>query len=1520
MSMFGETAGYKGTSWLTPELAKSPALATAAIKTQNPAQSAHPLSMAKHGTATADAITDNATANNDQSTWDHIVSTVLGNKTTTAIFDKLSFLNKPLEEVSKDYKFLHSVWADHGPVHGLLATAGVIAGGVGGFFAAGPAGAYYGAEAVAASERQILGRTMYKNSYTKSENEDYKISFGRDFANGIGELADAVGADGLAQALHKQDSGIGQWVSGTADAVFDYKADPLMVLTRASTMMKQGRYLERVKGGAAFEYQAKYPLMRSIPGAQDFIMAHTGRALNPEQIDAVRAGGFFNQVSRNYNNSLKVISDLVHNSGSVEEAAGRINYAFGNLGTAAAGRLAERVGMTKTVEEGADVAHDFFKTQLFFGELQGTLNGAALLPSRTLLRSKFATPVADYLRNKGPKAVQDTIRTFTGYMPFSIDPITNELSSRSFHFAAPDSAGVIYRIGRFSLGHDAAIELSGQYAVAAARGDLAMARAIKNQTVFEMMKGLGLPDSNELVMAAKRELDKVDAPLIDRVYGVRPDGSVIADYTTTAGEMANSGLSGWQTTETFNIPNFDALRMAMHQTGGMLNSVHKLDDFMFKPVMSAVWKPLALVNMGFGLRVAAAEAMQAISRYSLGSYFKSSLAATVAKSGIKLAKDEESHVAGAVMQALGLNETRQSLADKMLHAAEAEGLTADERMKLVAKLDPNVDPLEDMPVWKQAKLQGLTFASKLLPEDYMDVATRLVMKHDGHLLSNAVDASGHSSLGSDSLDLGITAHTIYNREVSRVKYRQSGNWNLHATDNNEFVPRYSTLLRHWRGDAMGRIISGDALKTFEKISTVDINSREYFNLRQQLVNNEKFRIQNTIDGNFKPYAEEYKKTQRWFDQSIDEFAGDRVDTILGIVIGRDGSINKKALDFMSKTEKFGGLKDADARELAKTMTSGQRPVYVAGAEITPYVDKNMWQKVIDYGFRFMVDPVLNHFARQPLYTLHVTDELFQFRGLMEKGLIDSDFALSIAENRATRAMIPQIHNPALRSQFAKMTETFLPFYFAQEQAMRRTFAAMKDTSFGSPVFSNTLRMYQIAHQALNNPAWIEEDQSGNKYVTIPAAGAFGEALMNALAKIDQLNMVSGLPLTVSGNIASLNTVLPEINTPGLSPKITIPLKAVLDLWPGAPAIIETLAGRAANTSLIDAIIPNQFAKSVWAALQTGNDAERTTVNAIFGALAAGEYHGIFDGYQQATAEQRKSKIDQFRNNISAMFMFKAGLNLISMLSPKVELSDAGMRQEFLDLLTANKGDYPKSLMEYLGKYGVEAAGYTVSKSQSGVSGASIPLTSKAMDWIQKNRAIIDDPATGRAAAFLVPQDQYDDPNKFAIYNQMLQQNIRSLRTPAEFLNQIDITAGAAIMDPLIKNHKAVLAANVHNQYATDKENAAWSDIQKQASVLLPMWYNEYTSRESKTNAEVTLKQFRTIFNGKNAPKNPQSKMIQEIIGLYDEHVNTLSHAKSIGSTYQANAESVRWSSGLDNLKATYPELVPVINSVFAKLD
>jgi len=67
---------------------------------------------------------------------------------------------------------------------------------------------------------------------------------------------------------------------------------------------------------------------------------------------------------------------------------------------------------------------------------------------------------------------------------------------------------------------------------------------------------------------------------------------------------------------------------------------------------------------------------------------------------------------------------------------------------------------------------------------------------------------------------------------------------------------------------------------------------QYQSMRQELINREYQRIMDTKAGNYKPYEREANSGQRWKDQDPMQFAADRVDSVLGLTIGKDGTYHQ----------------------------------------------------------------------------------------------------------------------------------------------------------------------------------------------------------------------------------------------------------------------------------------------------------------------------------------------------------------------------------------------------------------------------------------------------------------------------------------------------------------------------------------------------------------------------------------------------------------------------------------------------
>lgn len=1470
-------------SWVTPELAKNPGVAAGVATSSDPLNNGLVASHAINGITAHDVVAENITANDNPSFW---------SKAGIDVFKGLNFLAKPMQEVQRDYRFIHSVTQQHGIMGGFLASIGTVAGGALGTLL-GPEGTIIGADLGSSLSRKLLGG-IYKDSYADSENPDYKVSAGRDFSNALSKISSALGADGVSAALKNTSSGIGKFVSGITDASFDVTTDPVSVLGKFNQLMKTGRYLKVADG--ALETSVKYPIMDTVPGIKNFLEARSGRVLTPQQLDAVKDGtGITNATSRTYNAALGDMEDIVKTSKNPSIAAGTIAQKYPELGTVAPARIATM--------KSADEIHNFMRDSLYFGELNGTLAGSAILPSRTLLRAKGLEPLQKVLRGDATPEEMNWVnkgyKTFSGYMPFSINKTTGELSTKSFKWDSPDATSVIYRIARFGMGHTGATEMAGQYASAVAEGDIALARAVKAQTVFDSFKAMGLPDDNLLVVNARHELEKLDHPTVgQQVYGSDALGNPIGHYETIDGRTAIAGTSEHQFVDEFSIPNFNAAQAALRSAGKFTKYYGKLDTFTTKAYTNSIFKPLALATLGFGTRVAAAELIPAVARYGVVNMLKSKISASVAKHG-DLLPSEGGHVAAATLTALGA----------------AKGISADAITS-------------GFPAFKSLAAKGL---AKVAPEDQVAHAIDLIRTNDGHILSEAVSTGGTGS-ASTRYDMASAADMFFQQESKKFKYRELSAHTTYQADSAHYLPMYATSLAKEAKIAKGRNIASDITDVMGSTSKLTLEKEvgnsgfeKYQAMRQELINREYQRIMDTKAGNFQPYEREASLGQRWKDQDPHQFATDRVDSVLGLTVGKDGTVHHAIAQNLAegKAPDIAALKEMDVRQLPSTVPGNQIEAYIpAGKTIQGAINH-----FVDLGFNKLIDPVINNLSREPLYLVHFSHEMESLKYLESAGTLTHDQAVRVAQYRATHAMLPQIHNTALRTQFSQLAQNFMPFYFAQEQSIKRAYRAAKDTGIGGPLLSRSVRMYQMAEQVMNNPTFVNTDSNGNSYAYLPMVGSFGKGMQAALNAMG-MPMIAGLPITAQGSMTSLKSVVPGLDLPGLGPIAAVPINVVSDWFPHLAPVLDAALGQSANRGVWESMIPSKPIMNVWNTLSPDQQNSAMT-NALMGALSSAYYHqdelraaGVPVPTGSSSTQEKEAFIDRIRNNAKSILILKAITGMLSPLSPRVEQTDVDLRDEFVKLVKST-GNYSDAMLKFLNEHGDNAISYTVAKTTPTVRGATFPYTEKAINWINENMSgLLSDPKKSTGAMFLVPEDP-GPGNTLAIHQQLIREHLRETRTPIEFFNQFYIAQGNNFVAPYLAQHTANVTEykQTQNSFMLQQENQNWSDFMAKMKNMQPTWFENYSSGAGRDNAALAVQQLQNIFADKNtAPQHEQAKLVQGLLVDYQSHMGIINQYKQLGVTGEAvNLENQNWQSYLENLKTSDPRLTSVINTVFSKV-
>lgn len=1508
--------------WLTPDLAENPQAAFAVAKSPLPHVLAPVISHSLKVTSAQDAIVEHQTDENSSSFWNS-----LGHGALTT----LEWANKPIKEIQKDYKFVHSVYTKHGNLEGFIVTLGVVAGGVAGGFLGGAVGATIGADLAASALRRGLG-SKFTDSFADSENPLYKVSPGRDFSNFVGASADVLGADAAAKAFHQTDTGVGKYLSGGGDIVFDVSADPINIIAKFGMVMRAGKLLKLDKAG---ELQVKYPIMSAVPGAKNFIVNRTSRLISAEasvvseQMDAVRAGsGIFNKTSRLYNRAIEDIADTAKNAKSSAEAAGIITAKYPTLGTVAAGHL----GGIKS----ADDVHEFLKAVLFSGELAGSLAGKGIMPARTLLRAKLGDArVIESARNgivekmiKEPtkpgvwidnpewkllspaRLASSIYKTFSGYMPYSIDELTGKLSTQKFRWNAPDAATVIYRVARFGMGDEGAKIWAGKYAEAVVSNDIGLARAIKAEAYFHTFKAMGLPDDSRFVLQVKAELDALgEKSLGQQIYGVDAVGKSLGSYVTPSGPKV-AGLYPRHYADMFDIPNFNAIKTHLHDAGMIKKTIGYLDDFIGDNYTSRIFKPLALATSGFGLRIAASEMIPTFARYGFVETFKASLAKSAAKANTEITKAEEKHIFSAVMTVLGAGLKSVSLGTAALLTGSTTDLVSD-----------------GFHAFQEAKRKGLNKAAKMLAPEQLDLATRLIITNSGHITKEAV-ATGHGASATTSQQMVSVYYQFKKHDKTNLGSTQ---YSTYSSENASYVPMLNRNYKVMSASPpelnittdldASKIKSGTKFQVIPQVGK-DAEYQQYLAVRQNLIDKEFKRMQETKSGVSNVYKDELKRGERW-GADLYSFATDRVDGVLGKFIGNDGTYLQ---DFAHRIATGREITQDDILAIYRT-TPLALPSLTEGALLENVVPKRMFEAIIDFGFKKIVDPIINNLSREPMYLMHVAEEYAMFKPLVLKGQMTEDQALRHAQSRAVFSMMPEIHNVALRSQFAQYARNILPFYFAQEQAYKRAYLTLKDTSVGSPAFSKGLRYYQIAEQGMSNSAFVQYDENKNRYITLPGVGAFGEALQNAMSHLGW-DVVANLPLTAQGNLVSLKTVLPELSAPGTTPFISIGGNWIAKVFPSIgdkiQPIIGDIAYKPATPSVrgsLDSLIPSNWAKNVFRGL-TMDEQDSQVANAIATALTAAYFHkqipGQIEGIEPTTA-QMQDFVNTIKNNVRTVLFVKALAGLVSPLSPKVKIEDVGMTTEFYALVK-KKGNYADALLDFIGKYGATAVAYTTPKNVPAENVPSLKRVAETTQFINDNSDKFDKKslvATGWY--YLVPQNQ-DSKYDYNVFNDLLHRNLIQTRRPAELLKQFYISQGDYANSAASKEHYAKLEAYKYNNYAIGVENQKWQEHLKDMQTFFPTWADEQTFGGGIGNAQKAVDQLNTILSADNAPKHPQAMLVKGLLQEFNTHSAKINSYSSMNITgFLVTSENDAWKQRLYDLSQSTPELAPIIYSVFNKL-
>jgi len=1517
-----------------------------------------------------------------------------------AIGTAMSWASKPLQEIQKDYKFIHSLYTDHGFGAGLLGTFGVLAGaGIGFVSGFGPEGLALGAEAGAALTRNILGRVTpaYQDSFNKSNDANYNVSFGRDLAHGLSNIPGF-------QALSKTNSGVGQVVSGIADAAFDFEGDPIATSGKFKASVKRGDYVAVARDDAGNLLRdtmgkpiakASLPLATSGKGMENFFLSNSAVVHSPDQLDMVLANPMMGNVRR-------AISDIVDKA--QDPATGKANIALTyGVKNGWSRNTIDAMSNVKPGEEGFHQVTQIMKEALYSKQLadaESDALGEFRLPSKTFAKtlsenwgldrirnSQQATTVSEernlllparvpmkevttdeagnaivgpdgnpVMRNKidasgnvmwqlskpvwlSPKpdavmnALSAKVRTFTNQVPLNLNTKTLELSNKEIDFSDPVAASkTIHDIAMLSLTRRQALEHTTKILTMTNDRDRLAALHTLNQ---EVIKGFGLGDTQAATILGDAKKALVGNEFENGNYGYTQKGNPIDKIEMLpeqGGSIKSMAIVQGQQYKGQMI-DLKQLRDALRQTKAYGALYSKGDDF-FTKYTNLVFAPLTLLSTAFGLRVSASEAIHQVIRRGLGSYISNVLATSLMRWDAKYkafhpeAKTDVFKDADIDAIASTLTQTDLDALDaaektgvekpiieteitKELHQKEQDAKSAWQGMKqTIGSKESWNDAVNNVRDARYSVMPVGWTANKFLKSNLVPYSLRQKIQY----MHEMRDSIGFAGTPSAVASAHQSSADLYTKEQIDMFTKSQGHSNIPGQELAGLTKTDPHHMDYWAknvnmaaADLAQRDIALSYLRKMNNPTFKNLSTDEQF---ASLIDEQAMRIKNP-----NMYKDLRNKMDGYTKAVPESFAKAQVDYLQGLVHGADGTVHTDLINKIAKGESVTG------RELRKKDITSS-PVVVLGKRIQPTISDGL-RRAEEFGFRNFVNPVMDHISRQPIFADFYVRRRITNQPLVDMGLLSPDQAVHKSALEASREMIPAIHSPAIRSQFAVLHRNLLPFFFAQEQAMRRT---------GRLIMSNpqAFRDFQIINQGLNNPGFVHTDANGQKYIVYPMVGEFGNALVRGLNALG-MKQFTGLPESISGTTNSLLTVLPEVKVPSVGPFVNMGLGQLTKMFPWMDKLTNVATGGYPTTGLLQSIIPNSSMRDLWNAM-TMDERQSAVYNSKMSAIMAAYYHGnLPDNYATLPPEQQQLYLDKIEHNAQSNLIIKGILSFFLPLSPSVtndyvDKNLQSLRSEYLDLLKTKDPSTGKTytaasaLNKFLADNGQRAISYTVSHTTSG-SNAYVPLSDQALAFINNNKNLINDPNYSIAAPYLIPQTA-STPDALSIEKKLLANHFRSVQTTQGFMSSLYIQKGWQDVGPSYADYQAMLqqARQSGNKNAMYQIGQAWKQYIADYGLSNPIWYSDYNDPKRLENAQNAVSQLQ-VMNSKNLiPNTVEGNGIKELLASYADYhqqlqVNTLPGGKhSPGYSMVQDA----WYTYLDNLSAQNPRLQSVITGVFRR--
>ena len=1187
-----------------------------------------------------------------------------------------------------------------------------------------------------------------------------------------------------------------------------------------------------------------------------------------------------------------------------------IRRAFSDIAGMSPGDIAVRYPQFSGIANELGAAHSADEVRATFADLAGAsemLDGQKL-PTLAASRMVFR-PLRDVVRNLpadaegpvggflarhvvnnaviGPRRWADRLEALPGA---TFDPETMDLSGSQINPANTRGLTDIYRMMRYGGTDREARAVVDAYAAATPAQRIVIVKNGIFKTLFSMAGVSGPEDGDyegvlsELVdgrtkAALEERLDNhlssaaMEGNQPERVFGTMVDGKTVRPVIDDEGVSVQGAIRANQTGN-ISLPNItEARRMAQAIRSSRTSRVLAgADDFLYDRVTQGFFKPLVLMSGGYGLHISLAEAIPNFLRHGATASLQGLYDRALANLGYKADKDEL-HLLGQWLYSVA----------------------------------------------GRRALQNSTDAQYL---------TEVYLANEGYKTTTGVAAGEITQGETQPVEKALGGF----RQKMASGTKEGSQFSTFGNEDSRIVNLWQADLREAANDRWTRTAARTYLDNVGKSEEAATEAA-----RQAVAEQLRAEPQDVLDSYIRSQYKSAHAPPGW--DPIDDWSSAIVDAMKTDVHARgvDGATGKLHADLLTSVANG---RTPDIGELDK-IDPAERPLALKGRQVIPDGTGTV-QRIANFGFRKILNPMVNILSRNQEFAVEYVQARRVLQEQVDKGLMTEDQAMVRAESQATTHVMRFVHNLHDRTQWTATMRNWAPFYFAQEQAYRRMGRLLAEDP-------GAFRRYQLAIAGVGHLSATMQDGNGNNYIAFPGSGSIGKGVADMMG-MHGVMVGNVTPAAFGGSLSSANVIFPLSQgfSPDLGPVAMVPVSQLSTLLPelgkrypqfakatnvAASALNYVEGNSSQSESTWEQLVPNAFAFRVIQAYMGDDRAFNSSVMQAYQYLDYQQAEATDkwekDGKkgpapeivppQTASATVKQDFVNKVRNYFRALYIARAITGMVSPVSSDVEVTNFGFPQKLNDEIT-KAGSVSTGMSNFLLKY-PNAVPWTVAQSyvpsntdQTQPLNYSLSSSVPAEQWIDANQEKLN--KYGPAFLWLMPQlknAQYSP----TVYNEQIAQGLRVKDTPQQFLNALYVAAGDDMYYDGLTVHEAALASAGNNSTAVNAEYDNWDAWVTQLEKQYPVWAENFTSGTKQTNSQQAIQTLTTIFQKGDAPKDEQSSLVEQLIGQYQTAAAAYQQAGTQSDYYSAQSKVADgWVSYLDGLSTSFPQLKPIIQSVF----